>query len=296
MLMAKSNMTVRMDRLDGIIMVPTKSYEANGEFKNCIFTNSLLKYRNRWWNHYGAGDRTVALALAADKGTNFLGPNRAKGKTVTASSSTIAVANAVDSNCATRWSSNSTDNEWISVDLGAQYSIQRVILRWETAYGADYKIQVSDNNTAWTDAFIATSGTGEMDDLVLPTAKAGRYVRMIGTKRGTTYGYSLWEIEVYGDPVVVVYHQAKSGLSGNLPVVQARGNSLRFNVPRAGDITVTILSAQGKVLGKTVCHASAGLNTLDDWALFRELGAGTYCVTIDPGMSGLITAKLLKTN
>jgi beta-glucosidase len=27
---------------------------------------------------------------------------------------------------------------------------------------------------------------------------SGRYVRMYGTQRGTQYGYSLWEFQVYG--------------------------------------------------------------------------------------------------
>jgi hypothetical protein len=32
--------------------------------------------------------------------------------------------------------------------------------------------------------------------LALPVS--GRYVRLLGTQRGTAYGYSLWEFEVYG--------------------------------------------------------------------------------------------------
>src|SRR5262249_55601459 len=40
------------------------------------------------------------------------------------------------------------------------------------------------------------TGNGGVDDLALNTN--GRYVRMYGTKRGTAYGYSLFEFEVYG--------------------------------------------------------------------------------------------------
>ena len=32
----------------------------------------------------------------------------------------------------------------------------------------------------------------------IPVKATGRYVRMYGTVRGTQYGYSLWEFEVYG--------------------------------------------------------------------------------------------------
>ena len=33
----------------------------------------------------------------------------------------------------------------------------------------------------------------------LPVSGSGRYVRMYGTARGTPYGYSLWELQVYGN-------------------------------------------------------------------------------------------------
>ena len=63
-LFTKSNMLERIDKLDGMIMLPSKAYETNGQFNNCIFTNSVIKHGNIWWNHYGAGDSRVAVALA----------------------------------------------------------------------------------------------------------------------------------------------------------------------------------------------------------------------------------------
>ncbi|MFL5801733.1 MAG: hypothetical protein ACJ8CR_08315, partial [Roseiflexaceae bacterium] len=44
--------------------------------------------------------------------------------------------------------------------------------------------------------FSTTTGDGGVDDLTV--SGSGRYVRMYGTQRGTAYGYSLWEFEVYG--------------------------------------------------------------------------------------------------
>src|SRR5258706_11937514 len=41
-----------------------------------------------------------------------------------------------------------------------------------------------------------TTGTGGVNDLAVPGT--GSYVRMYGTARATQYGYSLWELEVYG--------------------------------------------------------------------------------------------------
>ena len=72
------------------------------------------------------------------------------------------------------------------------------IRRIPNAYGKDFKIQVSDDNATWTDAYSMTGGTGGTQILRLATPVKKRYVRMLGLKRGTAYGYSLYELEVYG--------------------------------------------------------------------------------------------------
>lgn len=125
------------------------------------------------------------------------GVNLAAGQPATASSveAAFAAANAFDADGGTRWSSAFVDSEWIQVDLGSIQAISQVILNWEGAYGADYIIQVSDDATTWTDALVVTGGDGGIDDLAV--AATGRYVRMQGVSRGTPWGYSLWEFEVY---------------------------------------------------------------------------------------------------
>ena len=109
----------------------------------------------------------------------------------------LTAAAAVDGNSATRWSSAFSDKQWIAVDLGAVYSINHVVLNWEVAYGKGYKIEVSMDGTTWNPVFSVTNGNGGIDDLVFGATNA-RYVRMWGTARGTPYGYSLYEFEVYG--------------------------------------------------------------------------------------------------
>ena len=109
-----------------------------------------------------------------------------------------AASNAIDGNLGTRWESASEDPQWISIDLGATYDITQVILNWEGAFGSAYEIQISDDMsfTAYTTVYTETTGDGGEDNLMV--AGAGRYVRMYGTVRGTVYGYSLYEFEVYG--------------------------------------------------------------------------------------------------
>ncbi|GLW09376.1 hypothetical protein Misp01_45050 [Microtetraspora sp. NBRC 13810] len=104
---------------------------------------------------------------------------------------------AVDASPTTRWSSAFADPQWIQVDLGATYTIDRVRLLWEGAYGTAYQIQTSPNGTTWTTVRTITGANGGEDDHTALNA-SGRYVRIYGTARGTGYGYSLYTFEVYG--------------------------------------------------------------------------------------------------
>ncbi|MER5322852.1 glycosyl hydrolase family 8 [Streptosporangium roseum] len=123
-----------------------------------------------------------------------------QGRPATASSSedsTLVPAKAFDGSGSTRWASvEGHDPEWLRVDLGQSATISRVKLTWEAAYGKAYRIQTSADGSAWTDVYSTAAGDGAVDDLTL--SGTGRYVRLYGTARGTAYGYSLYEMEVYG--------------------------------------------------------------------------------------------------
>ncbi len=129
------------------------------------------------------------------------GTDIAKGKTTTASSTEKASHNpdlATDGNASTRWSSQYADNQWIMVDLGSSAVLSGVRLAWEAAYGKSYKIQGSNNTSNWTDLFSTTTGDGGVDNINITNTTAWRYVRMLGMTRGTKYGFSLFDFNVYG--------------------------------------------------------------------------------------------------
>jgi hypothetical protein len=132
-------------------------------------------------------------------GLNSSGTNIALYKPATASSLENAgypAMNAFDGNLTTRWSSAFSDPQWIYVDLGATYNISEVVLYWEAAYGKSYQIQVSPDATNWTTIYSTTTGLGGTEDLT-GLSGTGRYVRMYGTARGTAYGYSILEFQVF---------------------------------------------------------------------------------------------------
>ncbi|MBB5895862.1 discoidin domain-containing protein [Kutzneria kofuensis] len=134
-------------------------------------------------------------AATANAAASLLSQGKAASASSTENAGTPASA-AVDGNTGTRWSSAASDPQWLQVDLGATASITQVVLQWEAAYASAFQIQTSDNGTTWNPIYSTTTGTGGTQ--TLNVTGTGRYVRMLGTARGTGYGYSLWEFQVFG--------------------------------------------------------------------------------------------------
>jgi hypothetical protein len=126
--------------------------------------------------------------------------NLAHGKAASASSTqfltSLTPGKAVDANDGSRWGSSWNDNQWIKVDLGTSQSVARAVLHWESAYGRSYRIDVSTDNSNWTTVYTTSNGDGGTDNVSFPAVSA-RYVRMFGLTRATSYGFSLYEFDIY---------------------------------------------------------------------------------------------------
>ncbi len=113
---------------------------------------------------------------------------------------TLGAAQAIDGNTGTRWSSAFSDPQWIYVDLGSIQKVRRVLLNWEAAASLKYEIDVALGPTGpWSSIYSTTTGNGGIDDIT-GLASNARYVRLYSSARTTTYGNSLWEFGIYGDP------------------------------------------------------------------------------------------------
>lgn len=110
---------------------------------------------------------------------------------------------AIDGSTGTRWSSQFSDPQWMYLDLGESRFIKRVVLNWETASSRDFDIQVAATGTGgngpWATVATESAGNGGIDTFDNLNVVA-RYVRMYSRHRATSWGNSLWEFEVYGDP------------------------------------------------------------------------------------------------
>ncbi len=129
-------------------------------------------------------------------------PSLATGKTATASSvvnekTSPALAFDLDANENTRWESGWSDAQWLAVGLGAPQTVARVKLQWEDAYASAFEIQISDDGQNWTPVYTTDSAKGGTQNLKFAPVKT-RYVRVWMTKRATPYGYSIYDMGVYG--------------------------------------------------------------------------------------------------
>jgi F5/8 type C domain len=136
---------------------------------------------------------------------------------------------AVDGDSGTRWSSAFADGQWRAVDLGRRVAVDRVRLAWEAAYAADYRIELPDDAVHWRTASSVTGSDGATDDLAV--AGAGRYLRVVGTRRATPYGISLHDLEVLGTPdseSPAARTAAPSSATNVRPRLRVRGSTLRI--------------------------------------------------------------------
>jgi hypothetical protein len=148
-----------------------------------------------------------------------------------------------------RWSSSYNDDEWIAVDLGALYEITEVRLYWEVANGRDFTIEVSEDGVQWDVAATITnnSSTQYINYITISPSVVGRYVRMHGITRNTTYGYSLYEFQVFGPnsilPIVLTdFRAVKKDRSVELAWNASMDTESRFNVQRSnGDANFTTI-------------------------------------------------------
>lgn len=143
----------------------------------------------------------VLLAACATKRAGANTPRLISAGKPASSSSMESVllppSNTTDGNLDTRWSSKFFDPQWIMIDLGAPHPIAFIRLVWENAHGREFEIQLSDDAKHWKKVYYTADGKGGIQTITVHAT--ARYVRYFGTARGTVFGHSLREFEVYGN-------------------------------------------------------------------------------------------------
>lgn len=128
-------------------------------------------------------------------------PGRLTPVAITASSQENPASraqNAADNDINTRWASAWTNAQYVQLDFGTPRNFTRVQLSWEAAHAADYQLQTSLDGISWAPLRTVLNSDGGVDNHTGLQGR-GRYLRVAGTRRATAYGYSLWEVEVFGN-------------------------------------------------------------------------------------------------
>ena len=149
--------------------------------------------------------------------------------------------NAIDGNLQTRWSSAFTDEVWWQIALTQPEHLAGLQIIWEEAYGEQYVIQVSNDGMQWHTVFEETAGDGKIDWIFF-TPVTTQFVRLQGHRRGTGWGYSIWEIRpLYASEWLKV--EASNTAPGSHPQYMVDGTphlAWRSASPEANQVLITL--------------------------------------------------------
>ena len=202
-------------------------------------------------------------------------------------------SNATDGSLSTRWSSAFSDPQWLEVDLGSTQSVCQVVIHWEAAYAKAFQIQTSNDNSTWTSIFSTTTGTGGTQ--TLNVSGSGRYIRMDGTVRGTQYGYSIFEFQVYagsgtGNTVTVTTPPNQTWTVGTAASLQiqasdsASGQTLTYSA--TGLPAGLSINASTGLISGTPTATGSGSATVTAKDTTGASGSATFSWTVNPQGSG----------
>ena len=112
--------------------------------------------------------------------------------------------NSIDGKANTRWSSIFEEPQWLILDLGEEFNVDKLIISWESAFASSYKIGVSSDKLSWKEVFSTTAGRGGTETVTFPISRA-RYIKIDLLMKNGDWGFSVWEISVYGKRKLVLF-------------------------------------------------------------------------------------------
>ncbi|HEX3020262.1 MAG TPA: discoidin domain-containing protein [Chitinispirillaceae bacterium] len=225
--------------------------------------------------------------------------NLALNKTATASSSSgsdapgnVTSASTWQNYTNTKWTSAATDSQWITVDLGSELEINRVILKWDSSSAKSFTIQLSNDKTTWKDVFSTTvNGPRSVTDETFEPAIA-RYVRMYGIQRNnSSKGYSLYDFMVLNDSLPKTAVQKKKvPFAKSIPSMSFLNNHLRYTLSSGDFVKIDIIDSRGRRVAVFANrYKSAGQHEI---MLPHSLGSGMFIIRMVTGSQKITAARI----
>ncbi len=224
--------------------------------------------------------------------------NLALGKTATASSESgsntagkVNDESRWDNYYNSKWVSGSGDAQWISIDLGKEMEINRVILKWDSSYAESFSIQVSTDNSSWDDVFTTDKGRPRSITDETFEKTTARYVRMNGTKKGGSNGYTLFDFMVLNDSVSTPVSQSLQPMVRRGAQITCADGIVRYSIASAHAVKIDVVDGRGKLVAVLVDDVrSAGNHQV---ALPASLGRGMFVLRMTDG-TGMQTEQFVR--
>ncbi len=235
--------------------VNARSYSNTG-----LVASTLYYYRVQAFN--STDNSTYSLEANATTLANP-NPNLALGKptTTSATQSGFPGSNAVDGNPATYWRTKSLSSgtkAYITVDLGSQQSVGRVVVNWNGIYYAkNYQIEVSNQKSSgFMTAYTKSNGTGGIDNITSFTRVIfHRYIQLWITRNNST-DERVNEFEIYSSAGTLLKAQQVESSAGlirdevalapNFPNPFNPTTQISYAVPNAMHVTLKIYNLIGE--------------------------------------------------
>ena len=191
-----------------------------------------------------------------------------------------------------RWESAASDPQWIRVDLGSAMDVNRVILKWHENAGKSFKIQVSNDASTWNDVYSTEKGGSRtVTDVTFDRTKA-RYVRMNGTRRTGSKGYSLFDFMILNDSDVTSTMNYRS-TSASKPSLNWNNSLVSYYLPLPSRIKLEVFDFSGKSIGVLVNgYQNAGNHNV---AFPETRAAGLYLIRLQDGVNNHVSTRIIGT-
>ena len=135
----------------------------------------------------------------------------------------------LDGDTTTRWSSIYSDDNWIQLDFQHPTTFNQIVIQWQTAFGEDYDLLVSNDAKQWKKIYAMRQGRGGSETIITERQTA-RYLKLQGITRGTPWGYSIIEMEVYDTPgLKPMFNRSKEAKFRLKPVLNYHPQEFRVN-------------------------------------------------------------------
>ncbi len=245
---------------------------------------------------------TVSIAVTATPVDQF---NRAlfRPVAVLGRSSLAGLADSshiVDGDTTDLWVSASRDTQWVRIDLGQSFIVQKARILWGNNYALQYTLGAGVNTVFWNTLATVNNGTGGTVTLDSLNGE-GRYVRLLMNNRYLkTTGFILREVEIFGIPKPVTGVDAGGTLPDQFALFQNYPNpfnpttTIKFALPVRSQVSITVYNVLGQRVSTLVDGTVEAGYHLVSWT--ANVASGVYFCRMEatPGTPGRPFQQTLK--